>query len=91
MLVEQILNEDDRITLNVELERIRNECPLFTDWIKRSFEETMNIIGYSESEQLVKQSGALPDLKKIFDSITTTPEKSDDSDDIKVKVGLACM
>jgi hypothetical protein len=91
MLAEQLLDEDNRITFLSELDRINKTCPFFTGWIKRSLEETINDIGISEGEQLIKQSGALPDLKTIFDSITATPEKSDDSDDIKVKVGLACM
>jgi len=91
MLAEQIVNEDNRMTFNVEMARIRETCPFFTDWMKRSLEETIDDIGISEGEQLVKQSGALPDLKMIFDSITTTPEKVDSSADVKPKVGLAGM
>jgi len=91
MLAEQIINEDSKAKFDTEINRIRENCPLFVEWLKRSLEQTIDMVGISEGETLVKQSGALLDIKTIFDSITATPEKPSDLAVGKVKVGLACM
>jgi hypothetical protein len=58
----------------VQLSSIRERCPDFVAWIRKSVEETIVAVCGSKDETLLRQTGALMDLRTILGAIENPPQ-----------------
>lgn len=63
----------DQNKFNLECERIRKDCPLFVEWLKRSAAETLKSIYVMDGEQLPKEIGAHRDITQILETVANPP------------------
>lgn len=56
-----------------QLERIRSECPEVVKWLEQSVEETTDAVCVTKDGALVRNTGALNDLRTILRAIRNPP------------------
>jgi len=64
----------DAAQFAVQLSSIRERCPDFVEWLRKSVEETTEAVCVSKEETLLKQTGALRDLRTILGAIENPPQ-----------------
>ena len=83
------VDSHDRFQLTLELQKIKMECPTFVAWLKHSEEQTIEIIEASEGSYLLKQAGAVKDLRTILSIIDSPPPNEGINPD--ARLGMAVM
>lgn len=66
--------ERDFLQLKFNLERIGQTCPDFVKWLERSIEDTIDATCGMSGDALLRQTGALRDLRAILSAVNNPPE-----------------
>lgn len=74
MMAELPIDAYQRQQLEMQLARIRNECPAFMAWLAESVEATMRQVCGVKDADLPRIAGALADLRTISATINDPPK-----------------
>jgi len=74
MMTELPTDPHDRQQLEMQLARIRNECPAFMAWLAASVEATTRQVCGMSGDLLYRATGALADLRTISATISDPPK-----------------
>lgn len=83
--------ERDFLQLKFNLERIGQTCPEFVKWLERSVEETIEATCGLSGDALLRQTGALRDLRTILSAVRNPPEMPEAGKATGMAVGMGAV
>lgn len=77
MIAQFPTGERDFLQFKFNLERIGQTCPDFVKWLEQSIEDTIDATCGLNGDALLRQTGALRDLRAILSAVNNPPEMPD--------------